>query len=83
MQRSFKGKRKVGGASEKAGASGGDALRMQRGVCMGRDKNTFEKHRREMAKKQKAKEKRERRLKKKEQPEREPVEGDDQTGREE
>ena len=50
---------------------------------MARDKNTFEKHRREMQKKQKAAEKRQRRLKKKEQLERQPVVAEDQTGIEE
>ena len=41
---------------------------------MARDKNTFEKHRREMEKKRKAEEKRQRRLKRKEEANRPPVE---------
>jgi len=50
---------------------------------MARDKNTFEKHRRENAKKQKAAEKRQRRLKKKEQLDRQPDEDEGQAGIEE
>ena len=61
--------------AKKSGAKLGDELvtRQLTEGCMARDKNTFEKHRREMEKKRKAEEKRRRRQKKKEQvEEREP-----------